>query len=315
MTVIEVQKLNKRYGEHAVLQDVTFTVQRGEIFGLIGQNGAGKTTLVESIAGLRRPDSGAIRVLGIDPQNDRGPQKDRGPLRKRLGIQLQASQLPDKIKVWEALDWFSAFYERPVAWEEILAALGLEEKRNDSFEQLSGGQKQRLSIALALVGRPDILILDELTTGLDPEARRSIWQYIEQVRERGVTILLVSHFMEEAERLCDRLAVLQNGRIVALDTPAGIVAKVGGEQRVRFRPSVPLAESLLAELPEVQRVTRHGETITVAGTGNLLQAVASTLARSQIIAHELRVEQATLDDAFITLTGAKSTSGSNGGAV
>ena len=202
-----------------------------------------------------------------------------------------------------------------MAWEEILAALGLEEKRNDSFEQLSGGQKQRLSIALALVGRPDILILDELTTGLDPEARRSIWQYIEQVRERGVTILLVSHFMEEAERLCDRLAVLQNGRIVALDTPAGIVAKVGGEQRVRFRPSVPLAESLLAELPEVQRVTRHGETITVAGTGNLLQAVASTLARSQIIAHELRVEQATLDDAFITLTGAKSTSGSNGGAV
>lgn len=308
MSVIEVQNIHKRYGERAVLRDVSFTIERGEIFGLIGQNGAGKTTLVESIAGLRCPDSGVIRVLGLDPQ------KDRARLRKRLGIQLQASQLPEKIKVWEALDWYSAFYENPENWEEILTALGLDDKRSETFERLSGGQKQRLSIALALVVRPEILILDELTTGLDPEARRSIWQYIEGVRDRGVTILLVSHFMEEAERLCSRLAVIDSGQIVALDTPAGIVSRTGGEQRLRFRPSAPLEVELLNELPEVRRVVRSGDTVTVAGTGNLVQAVASTLARSGIIAHELRIEQATLDDAFISLTGGKANNGLNGGA-
>lgn len=308
MNVIEVQNLNKRYGDRAMLRDVSLSVERGEIFGLIGPNGAGKTTLVESIAGLRLVDSGSIRVLGLDPQ------KDRGLLRKRLGIQLQASLLPDKIKVWEALDWFSSFYGSPENWEDILAALGLEEKRNEIFERLSGGQKQRLSIALALVGRPDILILDELTTGLDPEARRNIWTYIENVRDRGVTILLVSHFMEEAERLCSRLAVIDDGCIVALDTPAGIVARAGGEQCLRFRPSAPLEENLLSELPEVQRVLRTGDLVTVAGTGNLVQAVASTLARSGIIAQELRIEQASLDDAFIALTGDKVKNRNNGGA-
>lgn len=308
MAVIEVQKLNKSYGGRAVLRDVSLTVERGEIFGLVGPNGAGKTTLVETIAGLRRADSGAVRVLGLDPR------KDRTRLRKLLGIQLQASQLPDKIKVWEALDWFSAFYDDPVDWREILAALGLEEKRGETFERLSGGQKQRLSIALALVGRPEILILDELTTGLDPEARRSVWQYILDVRARGVTILLVSHFMAEAEHLCDRLAVLHGGGVAALGTPAEIVAKAGGEQRLRFRPSAPLADDLLAGLPEVRAVHRSGGVVTVAGTGNLVQAVASTLASSRIIAHELRIEQATLDDAFIALTGGQANHGSNGGA-
>jgi ABC-2 type transport system ATP-binding protein len=308
MNVIEVQNLTKHYGERAVLRDVNLTIERGEIFGLIGPNGAGKTTLVETIAGLRRADSGSIRVLGLDPW------KDRAALRKRLGIQLQASLLPDKIKVWEALDWFSTFYENPEDWVEILTALGLEEKRNETFERLSGGQKQRLSIALALVGRPDILILDELTTGLDPEARRGIWQYVETARDRGVTILLVSHFMEEAERLCSRLAVMVGGRVIALDTPAGIVNQAGGEQRVRFRPSAPLKEELLTDLPEVRGVLRAGDLVTVAGTGNLVQAVAATLARSGIIAHELRIEQTSLDDAFIALTGGKRNHESNGDA-
>ena len=308
MNVIEVQNLTKHYGERAVLRDVNLTIERGEIFGLIGPNGAGKTTLVQGIAGLRRADSGSIRVLDLDPW------KDRAALRKRLGIQLQASLLPDKIKVWEALDWFRAFYENPENGEEILTALGLEEKRNENFERLSGGQKQRLSIALALVGRPDILILDELTTGLDPEARRGIWQYVETARDRGVTILLVSHFMEEAERLCSRLAVMDGGRVIALDTPAGIVNQAGGEQRVRFRPSAPLKEELLTDLPEVRRVLRAGDLVTVAGTGNLVQAVAATLARSGIIAHELRIEQTSLDDAFIALTGGKRNHESKGDA-
>ncbi len=309
MTVLEVQNINKTYGRRAVLNDVSITVEKGEIFGLIGPNGAGKTTLVECIAGLRQPDGGQIRVMGLDPH------KDRAALRRILGIQLQASQLPDKIKVWEALDWFSGFYENPEDWNAILTALGLEDKRNDTFEKLSGGQKQRLSVALALVGRPEILILDELTTGLDPEARRSIWQYIADARARGVTILLVSHFMEEAERLCDRLAVMDSGQVVALDTPARIIANAGGEQRLRFRPSVPLEDDLLAALPDVQRVIRSGDMVTVAGTGNLVQSVTAVLARNQIIAHELRIEQTTLDDAFIALTASKANNGSNGGAV
>ena len=299
MSVIEVKDLHKRYGDRWAIQGITLTVERGEIFGLIGPNGAGKTTLVECIAGLRRPDSGQALVLGLDPQ------KERQALRSRLGIQLQDSQLPDQIKVWEALDLYSSFYEEPADWEELIVALGLAEKRNDVFARLSGGQKQRLSVALAMVGNPDILILDELTTGLDPEARRNIWQLILDVRARGVTILLVTHFMEEAERLCDRLAVIDGGRIVALDTPAGIVARTGGEQRLRFRPSAPLDEELFANLPEVRRVTRNGDTVIVTGTGNLVQVVASTLAQRQIIAHELRIEQAALDDAFIALTGEK----------
>ena len=299
MSIIEVKDLHKRYGDRWAIQGITLTVERGEIFGLIGPNGAGKTTLVECIAGLRRPDSGQALVLGLDPQ------KERQALRSRLGIQLQDSQLPDQIKVWEALDLYSSFYEKPADWEELIVALGLAEKRNDVFAKLSGGQKQRLSVALAMVGNPDILILDELTTGLDPEARRNIWQLILDVRARGVTILLVTHFMEEAERLCDRLAVIDGGRIVALDTPAGIVARTGGEQRLRFRPSAPVEEELFADLPEVRRVTRNGDTVIVTGTGNLVQVVASTLAQRQIIAHELRIEQAALDDAFIALTGEK----------
>lgn len=308
MTVIDVQNINKSYAGRAVLQDVSITVEKGEIFGLIGPNGAGKTTLVECIAGLRKPDGGQIRVMGLDPQ------KERGALRRVLGIQLQDSHLPDKIKVWEALDLYSTFYDRPANWEEILHSLGLEDKRDTMFEKLSGGQKQRLSIALALVGSPEVLILDELTTGLDPDARRNIWDHILAARARGVTILLVSHFMEETERLCDRLAVINSGRVVALDTPAGIIAAAGGEQRVRFRPSIALDEGLFEGLPEVRQVIRSGGQVTVAGTGNLVHVVTSALARNQIIAHELRIEQASLDDAFIELTQSDTRSVSTGGA-
>ena len=309
MPVIEVQNVKKQYGDRFVVNGVSFSIEPGEIFGIIGPNGAGKTTLVECIAGLREADSGRIRVLGLDPRGD------RAALRPRVGIQLQLSQLPDKIKVWEALDLYSSFYPNPANWEEILSGLGLQEKRDATFEKLSGGQKQRLSIALALAGSPEILILDELTTGLDPEARRNIWQHILAARDRGVTILLVSHFMEEAERLCDRLAMIDGGRLVALDSPAGIVARAGCEQQVRFRPSAPLDDSLFAGLPEVQRISRSGDMITVAGTGNLVHAVTSALARSQIIAHELRFEQASLDDAFITLTGSNGHHPTNGGTA
>jgi ABC-2 type transport system ATP-binding protein len=297
MIVVEVRDLVKRYGGRAAVDGVSFTVEAGEIFGILGPNGAGKTTTVESIAGLRMPDSGTIRVLDLDPRCD------RSELRRRVGIQLQDSQLPDQLKVWEALDLYSSFYDDPADWEQLIEDLGLAEKRDTLFGKLSGGQRQRLSIALALVGNPAVAVLDELTTGLDPQARRDTWQLIEGMRSRGVTVLLVTHFMEEAERLCDRLALIDAGRVVALDTPAGIVARVDAEQCVRFRPSAPLDDQLLTDLPEVRSVTRNGPTVVVVGNGNLAYAVISVLARAQIVAHELRVEQADLDDAFIALTG------------
>ena len=297
MPVIEVDNLVKRYDDVAVVDDVSFTVAKGEIFAILGTNGAGKTTTVESIAGLRQPDGGRISVLGLDPHHDAAEMKER------LGVQLQESSLPDRIKVWEALDLYSSFYRNPAHWPDLLDQLGLTEKRETKYAELSGGQKQRLSIALALVGNPEIAILDELTTGLDPQARRDTWALVEQQRDRGVTIVLVTHFMEEAERLADRVALIDSGRLVALDTPAGLVSRADDEQRIRFRPSAPIDESELAALPEVTGVNRVGEQIVVTGVGNVLHSVTSYMARNQVIAYELRVEQVTLDDAFVALTG------------
>jgi ABC-2 type transport system ATP-binding protein len=295
--VIEVEGLVKSYDGARVVDGVSFEVERGEIFAILGPNGAGKTTAVESIAGLRQPDGGRISVLGLDPG------KDVAELRKVLGIQLQESQMPDRIEVWEALDLYASFYDTPADWNELIERLGLAEKRDSRYAKLSGGQKQRLSIALALVGRPEIAILDELTTGLDPAARRDTWAVIEELRDSGVTILLVTHFMEEAERLADRVALIDSGKLVALDTPAGLIARADDEQRIRFRPSAPLDDRELAALPEVTGVSRVGAHIVVTGTGNVLHALTSYLARNQVIAQELRVDQVTLDDAFVALTG------------
>src|SRR5215831_1544338 len=300
MPAIEVRNLHKRYGDRVAVQDVSFIVERGEIFGIVGPNGAGKTTTVECIEGLRRPDNGTVTVLGLDPR------RDRAELRQRVGAQLQESALPEKSKVWEALDLYSSFCRTPANWQKLLEDLGLTEQRNTSYGKLSGGQKQRLSIALALVGSPEVAILDELTTGLDPHARRETWDLIEQIRNTGVTIVLVTHFMEEAERLCDRVAVIDAGRVVALDTPAGLVSRAVSEQRIRFRPSAPLDDRLLTDLPEVRGVSRVGPQVVVTGSGNLLNAVVAALARNQIIAADLRVEQASLDDAFVALTGSAS---------
>jgi ABC-2 type transport system ATP-binding protein len=221
MPVIEVSKLRKTYGKRIAVDEVSFTVQEGEIFGIVGPNGAGKTTTVESVIGLRRPSGGEIRVLGYDPQRE--PE----PVRERLGVQLQESQLPDRLRVGEAVDLFASFYRDPADPARLLDMLGLTAHRNQPYKKLSGGQKQRLSIALALVGNPRIAVFDELTTGLDPNARRATWRLVESVRASGVTVLLVTHFMEEAERLCDRVAVIDGGRVIALDTPAGITAAAG----------------------------------------------------------------------------------------
>lgn len=297
MPVIEVTHLKKRYGDLVAVDDVSFAVEAGEIFGVLGPNGAGKTTTVECVAGLRVPDGGGVSVLGLDPR------RDAAQLRQRVGVQLQESQLPDRLRVAEALELYASFYRNPADPAELIDKLGLSEKRNTAYKKLSGGQKQRLSIALALVGNPEIAILDELTTGLDPQARRDTWGLIEQVRDSGVTIVLVTHFMEEAERLCDRVAVIDRGRVVALDSPAGLVSTVAPEQRIRFRPSAPVDDRLLTDLPEVSAVQRTGSQVVVTGTGDLLHAVTSVLARHQIVAADLRLEQSTLDDAFVELTG------------
>jgi ABC-2 type transport system ATP-binding protein len=297
MPVIEVDHLHKQYRGRVAVDDLSFTVERGEIFGILGPNGAGKTTTVEIIEGLRTPDAGTARVLGLDPR------RDRAELRRRVGAQLQESELPEKLKVWEALELYGSFYDRPADAKRLLEDLGLADQRNTRYGKLSGGQRQRLSIALALVGNPELAILDELTTGLDPNARRDTWELIEQIRDRGVTVVLVTHFMEEAERLADRVALIDGGRLVAIDSPAGLVSRIDAEQRLRFRPSGPLEDRLLTDLPQVREVTRRGSWVLVTGTGDLLQAVTAVLARNHIVAADLRAEQASLDDAFVALTG------------
>ncbi|MEV5494574.1 ABC transporter ATP-binding protein [Nonomuraea fuscirosea] len=299
MKIIEVENLRKQYPKHLAVDDVSFEVAEGEIFGILGPNGAGKTTTVECVAGVRTRDGGTVRVAGLDPRTQ------RDELRHVLGMQLQSAALPEKIRVWEALDLYASFYPDPADWRTLLARVGLDAKRDTAFKNLSGGQRQRLSVALALVGRPRVAVLDELTTGLDPQARRDTWELIQQVRESGVTIVLVTHFMEEAERLCDRIALIDAGKVAAIDTPAGLIARVDGEQRVRFRPSAPVDDSLLLALPEVREVTRSGDQIMVSGSGNLAPAVTLALAHHQIVPGDLRIEQATLDDAFLALTGRK----------
>ncbi|TJZ54324.1 ABC transporter ATP-binding protein [Streptomyces piniterrae] len=300
MSVIEVSDLRKVYGGRAVVDGVSFSVEEGEIFGILGPNGAGKTTTVECIEGLRIPDAGSVKVAGLDPNTDH----DR--VTQLLGAQLQESELQAKLTVQEALELYSSFYERPADWRPLALRLGLTEKLGTRFGKLSGGQKQRLFIALALVGGPRVVVLDELTTGLDPRARRDTWQLIEEVRASGVTVLLVTHFMEEAQRLCDRIAVIDQGRIAALDTPAGLISRSASSTVISFTPSRPLDLRELAELPAAASVSaddRDGR-VSINGTDETVNAVITLLARHHITAHQLRVSDATLDDAFLDLTGA-----------
>ena len=263
--VIEVDGLHKRYGDVVAVDDVSFAVEPGEVFGIVGRNGAGKTTTVECISGLREPDRGTVRVLGLDPVGD------RDEVRQRLGVQLQSSELPDRLRVIEALELFASFARHPADVPALLADVGLTDKRDAAFKALSGGQRQRLSIALALVGTPEVVIFDELTTGLDPSARRDTWRLIESVRERGVTVVLVTHFMEEAERLCDRVAVVDGGRIVDCDAPSALVARHVPGERIWLRPVAPMAEVLGA--------------------------------LEQLDVTDVHIEGGTLDDAFLALTG------------
>ena len=294
---LEVSHLRKTYGTTVAVDDVSFSVAEGEIFGILGPNGAGKTTTVECVIGLRIPDAGAIHVMGLDPR------VDREDLHAIVGVQLQASALPARLKVGEILDLFHSFYREAADLEEIIDALGLAGKRNDYYRSLSGGLKQRLSIALALIGNPRVAVLDEMTTGLDPQARRDTWALIEGVRDRGVTIVLVTHYMDEAERLCDRVALLDRGRIVAIGTPEGLADRAGVPKRVRFVPSKAFDDRLLADLPGVRTVGHEGEHVIVTGSGELANIVILTLAAAGVTATDLHLDSANLEDAFVQLTG------------
>ncbi len=289
-----VEHLRVRYGETLAVDDVSLSINHGEIFGILGPNGAGKTTTVECIGGLRKPDSGSISVLGLDVR------ANADALRGRVGIQLQTSELPDKIYVHEALELFASFYPDAMEPDALLHVLGLEEKRDTRYVNLSGGQRQRLSIALALIGRPELAILDELTTGLDPQSRRETWRLIEGIRDQGVTVILVTHFMEEAEYLCDRVALLHHGRVRTIDTPANLGANLG--QRISFKTPPGLDLDRLRELQEIRDVREQSGRVVIEGDGDVVAAVMALLVAERMVPEQTRVEQSTLDDAFVALT-------------
>jgi ABC-2 type transport system ATP-binding protein len=296
--VIEVSDLVKQYPGIKAVDCISFKVQRGEIFGIVGPNGAGKTTTIECIEGLRKPDAGSIRVLGLDPR------EDKYSLRERIGVQFQSASLPDRIKVWEILDLFSSFYNRSIPWETLLGQLGLADKRDVYFNKLSGGQKQRVFIALALVNDPELIFLDEITTGLDPQSRRVMWDLVLELRNRDKTIFLTTHFMEEAERLCDRVAIIDCGKIVALDSPGNLTNSLGAENRVVFEVDKSIQPSILYAAEGVKRVESIGERVVVYGIKKgLVAAVTTALEENGIRYDNLRSEQPTLEDVFLALTG------------
>lgn len=298
-TVIEVDGLSKRYGEVAAVDGVSFVVRKGEIFGFVGPNGAGKTTTVECLAGLREPDGGTVRVLGLDPRSE-GRR-----LRERVGVQLQQAALPDDLKVWETLDLYASFYKSAPGWRPLLAQWGLEEKRNSRFKDLSGGQKQRLFIALSLINEPELVFLDEITTGLDPQARRTTWDLVRKIRDRGATVVLVTHFMEEAEKLCDRVAIIDRGRLVALDSPEALIRGLDAETNVRFGGLNGLDPASLRGVPGVSRAEREGEEIVVYGSGPLLARAVVELDRRGVTPTDVSIGHPTLEDVFIARTGKK----------
>src|SRR3982751_5532424 len=259
--VIQVSHIRKSYGATVAVSDVSFDVGEGEVFGLIGPNGAGKTTTMECVEGVRRPDAGQISIMGLDPF------RDVYQLQNRIGVQLQQAQLQKRIKVWEAVDLWASLYPNAVDGTRLLEQLGLADKRNAWFMTLSGGQKQRLFIALALINDPEIVFLDELTTGLDPQSRRAIWDLVRGIRDRGQTVVLTTHLMEEAERLCDRVAIVERGRVIDIGTPDALVRRYCPQQTVVLVTDDADAESRLRALPRAESVTRQDNRYTIRGSG------------------------------------------------
>ena len=296
--VIKVKNLRKTYGNLVAVDDISFEVEEGEIFGMVGPNGAGKTTTIECIEGLRQQNSGSVQLLGMDPL------KNRRGIAQHIGIQLQESALPQRLRVGEAMDLFASFYEQRVNNEDLLDTLGLSEKRSSPFKKLSGGQKQRLFIALALINKPSVVFFDELTTGLDPQARRSMWELVRQIREEGCTVFLTTHFMEEAERLCDRVLIIDRGKLISLDTPEAMIRSLGVENRLVFTLPGNEMAPILTDLPQVSHVEQFGDRVVVYGQGErFASSVVYALEDAKVDFVDLRTEQPTLEDVFLNLTG------------
>ena len=295
---VHVSSLRKTYGRTVAVQDVSFEVHPGEIFGLIGPNGAGKTTTMECVEGLRTPDRGTISVLGMDPG------RDSRALQQRIGVQLQEAQLQKRVKVREAVALWASLYRKPADGDRLIEQLGLGDKRNAWFMTLSGGQKQRLFIVLALINDPELVFLDELTTGLDPQARRAIWDLVRGIRQRGKTVFLTTHLMEEAERLCDRVAIIDHGRIVDVGTPAELVRRHCPERTVFVATDDVSAPERFRSIPRIQSVESDGTQVTVRGQGDdLVTQVIQCLAEHRIRVIDFRTEVPTLEDVFLRLTG------------
>jgi ABC-2 type transport system ATP-binding protein len=294
--VIEVNHLYKKYGKFKAVNDVSLEVREGEIFGLLGPNGAGKTTIVECLQGLRNPDSGSIRVLGFNPQTE------KPALRRYIGSQLQESALPDRLRTWEALDLFRSFVPEGQDWQTLMEQWGLSSKRKAAFSSLSGGQKQRLFIALALVNNPKLVFLDEMTTGLDPAARRGAWELIRQIRDKGTTVVLVTHFMEEAQQLCDRLAIIDQGRVIDTNSPQGLINKYAQQIKIIFSHQNGDLR-WLETIKLVRSVKRSGQRVEVTGEGAVLPHVAAALLEHNIVPEDLHIEQPSLEEVFLNITG------------
>jgi len=297
--VIEVSAIRKSYGRTVAVDEASFTVDEGEIFGLIGPNGAGKTTTMECVEGIRKPDRGSISVLGLDPF------RQVYKLQERIGVQLQQAQLQKRIKVWEAVDlWASLYRKKKVNAERLLEQLGLSDKRGAWFMNLSGGQKQRLFIALALINDPEVVFLDELTTGLDPQARRAIWDLVRGMRIQGKTVFLTTHLMEEAERLCDRVAIIEHGRIIDIDTPERLVARHCPERTVILDTPDATAEERFKTIPRVESVAHDGLRFTIRGReDDLVTDVIQCLSENRIRVTDFRTILPNLEDVFLKLTG------------
>ncbi|MGU3643380.1 ABC transporter ATP-binding protein [Microbacterium sp. C23T] len=297
MAIIEVRGLRKTYGSTVAVDAIDLEVDEGEIFGILGPNGSGKTTTVECIAGLRKPDAGAVRVAGFDPV------RNRDSTTKLVGVQLQQAGLPAKQTVREAISLYASFYDDPIDGVALADRLGLGPKLDTRYGNLSGGQQQRLAITLALVGRPRVALLDELSTGLDPRSRREVWDIVDEARNAGTTIVLVTHFMEEARHLCDRLAVIDQGRITALDTPEGVIGGIGAPTVMSFATTVPVDAPLLEGVLGVAAVRRREDgRVELSLTDEAVLPVLQVLADRGVHPDRLRIVDATLDDAFLDLT-------------
>jgi ABC-2 type transport system ATP-binding protein len=293
-------KLVKRYADVTAVDGLDLEVELGECFGLLGPNGAGKTTTIEILEGLTPADGGSVEVLG-----QVWGSGDDHALRERLGVQLQETQLADKLTVEETIRLFRSFYTRGRDVDQVIATVALEEKRRARVGKLSGGQKQRLAVACSLVSDPDLLFLDEPTTGLDPQARLNLWEIVEGFRHEGGTILLTTHYMEEAARLCDRVAIMDHGRVIATGTPAELIRTLGADQIVEFQVNGELDAATLSALPGVSGTRTRGEDylLSVSDTGAALHALLAELDRRHVKLDALTTHQATLEDVFVSLTG------------